>query len=78
MTAAAPTADLPASRWSGRLAALSRAGVPDDDPRQVRAREALAFHRCLRVIDAERDQLAPADAAALADSLGDGATTMRT
>ncbi|MCZ4534241.1 hypothetical protein O4159_01980 [Gordonia terrae] len=73
-TVAAPvdlpaSADLSASRWSGRLAALTRAGVPDDDARLIRAREALAYWRCLRTIDAERDLLAPSDRAALQEAL---------
>lgn len=63
------SAELPASRWSGRLAALSRAGVPDADPRMVRAREALAYHRVRTVIDREREQLDPADVDVLREAL---------
>ncbi|GAC68864.1 hypothetical protein [Gordonia soli] len=70
--------DLTARQWAARHNALLGRGAADDDPRVAECRAALAYWRCRTVIDAERDQLAPADAAALADSLGGGATTMRT
>ena len=63
----------PASRsagsWNGRLAALKSRQVPDADPRVIECREALAFWRCKRVIDAEAGHLVPAHAGVLAELL---------
>lgn len=69
----APSAELPASSWSAQLAGLKSRGVSDQDSRVRRCRAALAFHRTLRVVDAEADRLDPADAAALAARLTGGA-----
>ena len=46
-----------ASSWSATLAALKSRDVPDDDPRVIEARNALAYHRVHRAIDAERGNL---------------------
>lgn len=71
MTVAA-TAD-PASRtaasWSSTLAVLKSRGTPDNDPRVVEARDALAYWRVRRVLDAERGNLSPEHIPALADML---------
>lgn len=72
MTTTAPpatSADMPAASWSGKLAAYSSRGVPDDDERIVACRAALAFHRVLKVIQAERTQLTDQDADALQRAL---------
>ncbi|BBX92723.1 hypothetical protein H5U98_15705 [Mycolicibacterium boenickei] len=58
-----------ASSWSSTLAALKSRGVPDTDPRVLECQTALAYWRCRRVIDAERDNLNPAHIPALADML---------
>ncbi|KSU60785.1 MULTISPECIES: hypothetical protein [unclassified Gordonia (in: high G+C Gram-positive bacteria)] len=63
------SADLSASQWSAKLAALVGRGAADDDPRVIGCRAALAFHRVRRVIDAERGHLDPADADALQEAL---------
>lgn len=74
VTAAAPT-DLPVStgltalQWSAKLAAFLGRGAAEDDPRVRACRAALAYWRCRRVIDAERDALDPADAAVLQEAL---------
>ena len=51
----------PASRsagsWNGRLAALKSREVPETDPRVIECREALAFHRVRRAVDAEAGRL---------------------
>lgn len=67
--ATAPSAGLPASSWSAKLAALVGRGAPAHDPRVVQARQALAYHRLARVVAAERELLNPADARLLADLL---------
>ncbi|WP_273490616.1 MULTISPECIES: hypothetical protein [Gordonia] len=73
MTAAAvigtASGDMSASSWSARLAALVSRGAAADDPRVVECRAALAFHRVKRVVDRERDALAPADVTALQRAL---------
>ena len=63
------SADLSASQWSAKLAALVGRGAADDDPRVIGCRAALAFHRVRRVINAERGLLDPADADALQEAL---------
>ncbi|MFA4052530.1 hypothetical protein [Mycobacteroides chelonae] len=67
-----PTAD-PASRsassWSARLAALKSRQVPNDDRRVVECNAALAYWRCRRIIDTERELLDPRHVPALADML---------
>jgi hypothetical protein len=62
-------AALTPSQWSARLAAYLSRGRDDDDPGVIACREALAFWRCRRVIDAERENLAPGHIPALADML---------
>ncbi len=57
------------AQWTGRLAALRSRGATDDDPRVREADAALAYWRCRRTIDAERDRLNPAHVPALADML---------
>ena len=56
-------------RWQARHAALKAHGVPDTDPRIIEIHAALSWWRCRRVIDAEREQLAPEHIPALADML---------
>ena len=46
-----------ASGWSARLAALKSRQVPDTDPRVVECREALAYWRISRAVDAEAGHL---------------------
>lgn len=58
-----------ASSWSSTLAVLKSRGVPDTDPRVIEARDALAYWRVRRVIDAERGNLSPEHIPALADML---------
>jgi hypothetical protein len=58
-----------AASWSARLANLVGRGAPDDDRDVVECRNALAYWRVRRSIDAERDLLAPAHIPALADML---------
>ena len=66
----------PASRsagsWNGTLAALKSRKVPEEDPRVIECREALAFWRCKRVIDAEAGHLVPEHAGVLAELLREG------
>ncbi|HTQ21975.1 hypothetical protein [Mycobacterium sp.] len=62
-------ASLSPVRWQARHAAFKAHGVPDDDPRVRECHAALSWWRCRRVIDAEREQLAPAHIPALADIL---------
>lgn len=62
-------AALTPSQWSARLAAFLARGRGNDDPDVISCREALAYWRCRRVIDAERGQLAPEHIPALADML---------
>lgn len=60
----------PASRtaasWSSSLAALKSRGAPDDDPRVIEARTALAYWRCRTIINRERGNLSPEHIPALA------------
>lgn len=49
-----------ASSWSATLASLKSRGAPDDDARVVAARQALAYHRAKRAIDAEAGRLSRA------------------
>jgi hypothetical protein len=53
-------AALTPSQSSARLAAFLARGRGNDDPEVIARREALAYWRCRRVIDAERGQLATA------------------
>lgn len=62
-------AALTPNQWSARLAAYLSRGRGNDDPGVVACREALAFWRCRRTIDAERDRLNPGHIPALADML---------
>jgi hypothetical protein len=62
-------AELTPSQWSARLAALKSRGAPDNDPRVTECHTALAYWRCRRVIDTERDHLDPRHLPALADML---------
>jgi hypothetical protein len=57
------------AQWSGRLAALRSRGVADDDHRIAECQTALAYWRVRRVLDTEREHLAPAHVPALADML---------
>ncbi|OQZ88807.1 hypothetical protein BST11_21020 [Mycobacterium alsense] len=47
----------PSASWAGRLAVLKSRAVPDDDPRIIECRQALAYHRVQRAINAETGQL---------------------
>lgn len=58
-----------ASSWSATLAVLKSHRAPDTDPRVIEARDALAYWRVRRVIDAERGNLSPEHVPALADML---------
>jgi hypothetical protein len=62
-------ASLAPSQWSARLAAYLSRGRGDDDPDVIACREALSYWRCRRVIDVEREHLAPSHVPALADML---------
>ncbi|WP_085245661.1 hypothetical protein [Mycobacterium paraense] len=62
-------AALSPSRWAARLAGFLARGRGNDDPDVITCRQALSYWRCRRVIDAEREQLAPQDIPALADML---------
>ncbi len=62
-------ADLPPARWQSRLAGFKGNGVPDCDPRVIECRAALSYWRVRRVIDSERELLAPEHIPALADML---------
>ena len=68
-TSTAGPASRSASGWSARRAALKSRQVPDDDPRMIECDAALAYWRCRRTIDAERDRLDPEHVPALADML---------
>lgn len=46
--------------WVGRLAVLKSRGAPDDDPRVVECRQALAYYRLRRAVAAESGQLSRA------------------
>ena len=59
-------AALTAAQWSARLAGLTSQGRGDTDPGVIACRRALAYWRCRRTIDAERDRLDPDHLAALA------------
>ncbi|MCV7257862.1 hypothetical protein [Mycobacterium shimoidei] len=48
--------------WVGRLAVLKSRDVPDDDPRVVECRQALAYYRVRRAVAAETGQLSRAGA----------------
>jgi len=52
-------AALSPAQWNGKLAALTRTRSAND-PEVLECREALAFWRCKRAIDAEVGHLAPA------------------
>jgi hypothetical protein len=43
--------------WVGRLAMLKSRAVPDDDPRVIECRQALAYYRLQRALAAESGQL---------------------
>lgn len=58
-----------ASGWAARHAALKSRAVPDDDPRVIECREALAYHRVRRSISAEVGRLSRAGADRLAADL---------
>lgn len=62
-------AALTPSQWSARLAAFLSRGRDNTDPDVIACREALSYWRCRRVIDAEREHLAPTHVPALADML---------
>lgn len=50
----------PVGSWTATLAALKSRGADETDPRIVECREALAYYRLTRAIDAERGvQLSP-------------------
>ena len=68
-----PTALTPA-QWSGRLAAYLSRGRGNDDPDVIAARQALAFWRARRVINAEAGRLAPGHVNALVARLREGVT----
>lgn len=63
-----PSLMSPAS-WKTRRAALISHGAALDDPDIIECDQALAYWRCRRVIDAERDQLHHDHVPALADML---------
>jgi len=46
--------------WVGRLAVLKSRGAPDDDPRVIECRQALAYYRVRRAVAAETGQLSRA------------------
>jgi hypothetical protein len=46
--------------WVGRLAVFKSRAVPDDDPRVVECRQALAYYRVQRAVAAESGQLSRA------------------
>lgn len=52
-------AAVPPSKWGSRLASLKSRYLPDDDARVAECRAALSYWRCRKVIEAERDTLAP-------------------
>lgn len=51
--------------WVGRLAVLKSRAVPDDDPRVIECRQALAYYRLRRAVAAESGQLSRAGIARL-------------
>jgi hypothetical protein len=69
MTSCIDPASRSAPSWSARRAALKSRQVPDDDPRLIECDAALAYWRCRRVIDTERELLDPRHVPALADML---------
>ena len=62
-------ADLSASQWGSKVAAYQRHGRGPDDPDVVAVRQALAFHRVHRAIDADAGQLSQPAAERLIDEL---------
>jgi hypothetical protein len=50
-------ASRPSASWAGRLAWLKSQGVDDDDERVVECRNALAYWRLHKAVDAETGQL---------------------
>lgn len=56
-------------QWQSRMAALLSHGRAQDDPDLVECREALAYWRCRRVIDAEVGQISAAGVDRLVASL---------
>jgi hypothetical protein len=52
-------ASRPSASWAGRLAWLKSQGVDDDDERVVECRNALAYWRLHKAVDAESGQLSP-------------------
>ncbi|NVN51697.1 hypothetical protein [Mycolicibacterium hippocampi] len=61
--------DMSPARWQARHAGLKAHGVPDDDDRIIECLAALAWWRVRRVVDRERELLAPQHVDALADML---------
>ncbi|WP_078313533.1 hypothetical protein [Mycobacteroides chelonae] len=55
--------------WVSRKAALKSRNVPDDDPRIIECDAALAYWKCRRIIDTQRELLDPRHIPALADML---------
>jgi hypothetical protein len=62
-------AALTPSQWSARLAAYLSRGRGNDDPDVIACREALSYWRVRRILDVEREHLAPQHVDALADML---------
>lgn len=60
---------MPPSSWRARRAGLISHGATLDDPRVVECDQAMAYWRCRRVIDTERELLDPRHVPALADML---------
>ena len=58
-----------ASSWSATLAALKSRRVPDTDPRVIECREALAYWRVSRAVNAEQGHLSRAGADRLVAAL---------
>lgn len=56
MTKCDPASKRPSS-WVSRLGALKSRQVPDDDPRVIECREALAFHRVRHSIEVDAGEL---------------------
>ncbi|MGV9479467.1 hypothetical protein [Gordonia aichiensis] len=68
-TAPDRSSDTPPRSWSTRLAAYKGRGVSEHDPRVLRARQALAYWRVRRTLDAELATLTDDDRADLASRL---------
>jgi hypothetical protein len=51
------------------MAALSSHGAGPNDPRILECREALAYHKIRRVVEAERQSLSASGAALIVESL---------